>query len=929
MATVLLEARPYRPFKSSEEYLYAMREDLAEWMNTMYPDLRINVDNFMDRLDTGVALCKHANHVRTAAEEYLVRRQARNKSMTKSMTSGLAGPILAMGNIHFLPAAKSGTFFARDNVSNFISWCRKSLQIFECLLFETDDLIMRKNEKHVILCLLEVARRGAKFGMLAPMLVQMERQIDREIAADNKANGVAFGTQTDENSKQTTSTGTENGLFDTDSDDEDSEEPMLMYGPQPQIITNDLKSLDEMVRDLVEKCTCPSQFPMVRVSEGKYRIGDTKVLIFVRILRSHVMVRVGGGWDTLSHYLDKHDPCRCRAQHRSSVAARIITRTNQVTNGIELHKAQVFYERSPPAARKSLNNHSGASSSSVTSPTASTPSTAHTLSPQSGQPSSRNRSRSPTPHASVKNPSSPSTTEQLQSSEKILLASPSLNGNHRRSMSPSPRRLGDLKSSKKHTSFDLNTGAVAQSNGSIETEPTKTNETNGNTNGTTNGTAAADGKFENLSDNGSEISDEGYRSLGLIQQANQSKRASLHSQTSIEDGKTDDAKTNVRHDQTSSDSQCSPTDELSSKGTAADLIETIPSSPTDTPDIVLTADAIDTDAVETRPDETKSFEEAGVFITDDDITVDVSNTTGLRKTGFSDDLYSDSLTKKTFSKIPRSPMARRKSIDSCSVNSDNVSSTPGLRKMPAYRSVRKISSPNIEVQEANGKIQTPSPKKDIGTWNGRANGSANNKKRPTVGNESFTPISGRNSGSTSNLSQKGTSAPFQRNSETRISRCQYDQNGRRIVKSTNTSPVKQSNSSPLAQQILEAAESAKNDAQMLEKMKLLLSKYTVTKSAGTKSSGSSNRSRSTATPSPVKTKEEFEDFTAAWVASNGSLDRTSNCCAPSKAHSKRSSAASSCESTGYSKADALVTARRERGGVSRIPAPIRQNTELY
>jgi hypothetical protein len=57
-ATVLLEARPYRPFKSSEEYLYAMREDLAEWLNTLYPELLINVDNFMDRLDTGVALCK-------------------------------------------------------------------------------------------------------------------------------------------------------------------------------------------------------------------------------------------------------------------------------------------------------------------------------------------------------------------------------------------------------------------------------------------------------------------------------------------------------------------------------------------------------------------------------------------------------------------------------------------------------------------------------------------------------------------------------------------------------------------------------------------------------------------------------------------------------------------------------------------------------
>lgn len=56
--SVLLEARPYRPFKSSEEYLIAMKEDLAEWLNALYPELRINLDNFMDRLDTGVPLCK-------------------------------------------------------------------------------------------------------------------------------------------------------------------------------------------------------------------------------------------------------------------------------------------------------------------------------------------------------------------------------------------------------------------------------------------------------------------------------------------------------------------------------------------------------------------------------------------------------------------------------------------------------------------------------------------------------------------------------------------------------------------------------------------------------------------------------------------------------------------------------------------------------
>ena len=37
------------------------------------------------------------------------------------------------------------------------------------------------------------------------------------------------------------------------------------------------------VRELVSDCQCPTQFPMIRVAEGKYRIGDTQVLIFVRV----------------------------------------------------------------------------------------------------------------------------------------------------------------------------------------------------------------------------------------------------------------------------------------------------------------------------------------------------------------------------------------------------------------------------------------------------------------------------------------------------------------------------------------------------------------------------------------------------------------------------------------------------------------------
>lgn len=73
--------------------------------------------------------------------------------------------------------------------------------------------------------------------MLAPMLVQMERQIDREIAADQRKLGNSINEGNEE----------QNGLEeDSDSELED-EQPVLMYGPLPQIVTNDLKSLDEMV----------------------------------------------------------------------------------------------------------------------------------------------------------------------------------------------------------------------------------------------------------------------------------------------------------------------------------------------------------------------------------------------------------------------------------------------------------------------------------------------------------------------------------------------------------------------------------------------------------------------------------------------------------------------------------------------------------
>uniref|UniRef100_A0A8C3S5U7 GAS2-like protein 2 n=1 Tax=Chelydra serpentina TaxID=8475 RepID=A0A8C3S5U7_CHESE len=258
-----------RPYKSSEQYLYAMKEDLAEWLKELY-DLDISVGSLLEVLETGSMLCYHANNITHVAGEF------------SRDYPGLAHKLqLPRYGVTCNDSAQPGTFQARDNVSNFIQWCRKEMDIKEVLMFETEDLVLRKNEKNFVLCLLEVARRASRFGMSAPTLIQMEEEIEEEIREE------------------------------MDLPPEDI--PL----PKPQRKPCDFKNLDQMVQHLVSRCTCPVQFSMIKVSEGKYRVGDSNTLIFVRILRNHVMVRVGGGWDTLEHYLDKHDPCRCTSLCKS------------------------------------------------------------------------------------------------------------------------------------------------------------------------------------------------------------------------------------------------------------------------------------------------------------------------------------------------------------------------------------------------------------------------------------------------------------------------------------------------------------------------------------------------------------------------------------------------------------------------------------
>ncbi|XP_031356417.1 dystonin isoform X4 [Photinus pyralis] len=76
----------------------------------------------------------------------------------------------------------------------------------------------------------------------------------------------------------------------------------------------DAQKIHDEVKRLVMLCTCRLKFKVFQVGEGKYRFGDSQKLRLVRILRSTVMVRVGGGWVALDEFLLKNDPCRAKGR---------------------------------------------------------------------------------------------------------------------------------------------------------------------------------------------------------------------------------------------------------------------------------------------------------------------------------------------------------------------------------------------------------------------------------------------------------------------------------------------------------------------------------------------------------------------------------------------------------------------------------------
>ncbi|XP_075995247.1 microtubule-actin cross-linking factor 1 isoform X3 [Genypterus blacodes] len=154
--------------------------------------------------------------------------------------------------------------------------------------------------------------------------------------------------------------------------------------------TTDADKIEDEVTRQVAQCKCAKRFQVEQIGENKYRFGDSQQLRLVRILRSTVMVRVGGGWMALDEFLVKNDPCRARGRTNLELREKFIL-PEGASQGLAAFRSRG--RRSKPGSRNASPTRSSSSASHSGASLPSAPSTPATPTASASSRSSHTNSR--------------------------------------------------------------------------------------------------------------------------------------------------------------------------------------------------------------------------------------------------------------------------------------------------------------------------------------------------------------------------------------------------------------------------------------------------------------------------------------------------------------------------------------------------------
>ena len=201
----------FKRWEKENELLYAMIEDLSEWLKKLFAEVVMTPDFFFFALEDGSLLCRLANYIQEKVNVYGARE-------------GVAVPGRGF-RYNNTPVQRRGTkeqqlFRARENVQLYLTWCR-SHGFPEAILFESNDVVevdeCREGGREIVICLMELARRFKKYNLdEVPRLIQMEQEIDQE-EQDPNEHVQSFETQISETTSPTSVDSGVDSVFDEDS----------------------------------------------------------------------------------------------------------------------------------------------------------------------------------------------------------------------------------------------------------------------------------------------------------------------------------------------------------------------------------------------------------------------------------------------------------------------------------------------------------------------------------------------------------------------------------------------------------------------------------------------------------------------------------------------------------------------------------------